>query len=156
MTVHEGGVEELTGRVCVRTAGGGIYAVSMSSSSGIAHWFQVIPFTPALLVIGTIMGLIDFFFLSGGRTHDAILRAQSTDGHTLMALFLPPLILADGMALEWKLVRTKGERGVEEWRSGGVGEWRSGEWGSGGHSLHIHSKAALHQREVGTQLPCYP
>ena len=70
--------------------------------SRVAPW---LPFTPCLLVIGIVLALLEQTFFESVAVfrfvHPSVQMTRSIDGHTLLLLFLPPLLFGDCMGLEW-------------------------------------------------------
>jgi len=64
-----------------------------------------LPFTPCLLVVGMLMAWADRFTEEGSPLHTSVTTWESLDGHTMLFIFLPPLLLSDSMNLQWNLIR---------------------------------------------------
>ena len=70
--------------------------------SRVAPW---LPYTPTLLIVGVLVALVDQFAFTVPHIHESLELWENMDGHFLLYVFLPPLLFADCMNLQWVLVR---------------------------------------------------
>jgi hypothetical protein len=70
--------------------------------SRIAPWLQ---YTPTLLVLGMLTSFIGQFTTDYPHLRLSFEAWEAIDGHMLLFVFLPPLLFADSMNLEWNLIR---------------------------------------------------
>ena len=72
--------------------------------SRIAPW---LPYTPTLLVIGVLTSIFGQFSedCCGAHIYRSFELWEAIDGHLLLFIFLPPLLFADSMNLQWNLIR---------------------------------------------------
>ena len=84
--------------------------IAVSIGAAVAHLLSRVapwlPYTPTLLIIGMITSLMNRA-QDGWSPHvDASMRLwEQIDGHMLLFIFLPPLLFADSMGLQWNLIR---------------------------------------------------
>ncbi len=83
-----------------------IIAVGMGAAvahglSRVAPWM---PYTPTLLMVGVLTASLDQV-LEVDHVRQSLERWEAFDGHLLLFVFLPPLLFADCMHLQWTLIR---------------------------------------------------
>mgnify|MGYP006161394813 CR=1 FL=1 len=64
-----------------------------------------LPYTPTLLVVGVLTALVEYLSGSSSTLPEVLDMWEEMDGHTLLYMFLPPLLFADCMNLQWTLIR---------------------------------------------------
>lgn len=69
--------------------------------SRVAPW---LPYTPTLLMVGVLTASLDQV-LEIDHVHQSLRKWEAIDGHLLLFIFLPPLLFADCMGLQWTLIR---------------------------------------------------
>ena len=71
-----------------------------------SRYLKALPFSPAMFVFGIILAVIDRHLLSGeNQLHESIARWEAIDGHLLLNIFLPPLLMADSIHLDWHVAK---------------------------------------------------
>ena len=59
-----------------------------------------------MFVCGILLAVVDMYALDGdNQLHESISSWQSIDGHLLLNVFLPPLLMADSMHLDWHVAK---------------------------------------------------
>ncbi|KAL1526310.1 hypothetical protein AB1Y20_015027 [Prymnesium parvum] len=71
-----------------------------------SRYLKTLPFSPAVFVFGILLAVIDKFMLDGdNELHESISRWQEIDGHLLLNIFLPPLLMAESIHLDWHVAK---------------------------------------------------
>ena len=69
---------------------------------------RCIPYSAAMLFIGMLLAVFDHQVLSPGvwnGLHESLRSWESLDGHMILSLFLPPLLFADAISVDWHVAR---------------------------------------------------
>ena len=86
-----------------------VLAVTMGAmvSHVLSRIAPAVPYTPTLLVLGVLTSIFGQFTeeCCGVHIYKSFELWESIDGHLLLFVFLPPLLFADSMNLEWNLIR---------------------------------------------------
>ena len=71
-----------------------------------SRYLKSLPYSPAMFVFGILLAVLDEYVLyTTNQLHESISRWQSIDGHLLLNVFLPPLLMADSMHLDWHVAK---------------------------------------------------
>jgi NhaP-type Na+/H+ or K+/H+ antiporter len=77
-------------------------------SARYCHW---LPYSPALLVFGMLLWILDNRTILAGHAkidvgfHDSLVRLGGISGRLILHIFLPPLLFADCISMDWHVVK---------------------------------------------------
>ena len=95
---HFGGVVLLAAPMCSLLIGAFLAHVS-------SRFCPSLPYTPALALIGIIVAVIAMQQAECSHMRGSVERWVQLDGHALLFIFLPPLLFADTMHMDWALFK---------------------------------------------------
>ena len=66
-----------------------------------------VPYSPAMLIFGMLLTIFDHVVPEDvlPHVHESLLRWRTIDGHLLLLVFLPPLLFADAVTLDWHVAK---------------------------------------------------
>ena len=76
-----------------------------------ARYCNWLPYSPALLVFGMLLWILDNRAVLAGHAkvdvgfHDSLLRWEGISGRLILHIFLPPLLFADCISMDWHVVK---------------------------------------------------
>ena len=76
-----------------------------------ARYCPSLPYSPALLVYGILLWVLDNRAVLAGRAeidvgfHETLTRWEGISGHLILQIFLPPLLFADCIGMDWHTVK---------------------------------------------------
>ena len=84
--------------------------IGAAVAHALSRYFPSVQYTPTLLIIGVLTSIAGQ--LASGvegnyitHIHQSLRAWESMDGHLILYVFLPPLLFADSMNLQWSLIR---------------------------------------------------